>query len=219
MITFKQFLEGKAINATSDMEKFAIETINILKKDDWEYQKVAHERIVDGGKYGKKLIKVIPDEDKDTDTNSAWADNMDGLVGIFVKHGQNYGEEQVEIIIHELIHIFDPKLNNPELRTRKWGIDAPNKSINPSDDPVKNQEYHMNPWEQDAYMTQSARQIIKIRNWLYDGDWAQIQDSIKNLTPNSPWEITWKKDQKTWRKFLNTIYQELLRQKQQNNTK
>lgn len=32
MISFTQFLEGKAINATSDMEKFAIETINILKK-------------------------------------------------------------------------------------------------------------------------------------------------------------------------------------------
>jgi len=214
-ISFRTFCEGQAIKITPDMEQFAQEGIEKLSQNVWEYGQTVHQREVDGGTYGKRNVKIVPHQ---KNRNSfGWADPRTGELAIFAIKGQHYSEDYVDFIGHELIHMFDPKLNNPKLASTKWGFEAYHKAGKPlgSVDTDTTNQYYNNPWEQDAFMAQTAREAIRNHKWLYDANWEEIQTSLQKIKPETPWEIAWYKDPKKWRKYLNTVYQELVRRKQQ----
>lgn len=105
-------------------------------------------------------------------------------------------------ILHEMIHIFDPKLSkNPE-----WI-----KKHTQSDQNM--QAYYTSPHEQDAWMAHRAHAIVDYYLDYYEGDKNKIQKEFSK-PPHlwSPWpadgepEKTWHQYPKMWRKYLNTLY-------------
>jgi hypothetical protein len=204
-------VEGQALRVSSDMEAFAKEAISDLMRGEWQYGHPAYERDVDS-KYGVRHIKIIPAERPEGDKGMGVADYMKGEIEIYVKPGWNMGDGFVDFVIHELVHMFDPKLNHPKLAGAKWGIDsyvAAGKPLNLTGDDEKDKIYYLNPWEQDAFMAQNARERIRLKLWFFDGDMAAARKSIASLQPETDWEWFAYQDKKVWKKYLNTIYQGL----------
>jgi uncharacterized protein with NRDE domain len=73
-MTVCYMLEGKAIEITDDMKKFARETKKAVISG-WEYDKVIHSRQVDGGKYGRRNVTVIPTRNDNTMSKITLGDN------------------------------------------------------------------------------------------------------------------------------------------------
>lgn len=204
MKTFKIWMEGQALGLSQDMKAFAKEASNAIQQG-WEYDKIIYQRQVDSEKYGKKNVSVVIREPQGF--GDAYAEPLNGEITIFLKPNEYKNIEM--IIYHEIIHIFDPKTNNSNLVNSKWGINSQDEEdIRPNSGKLQNlKNYYVNPWEQDAYMRQSAEELINQQHWLFDGDKNQIMQSIKNIKPQDPWEQEWYKNPKMWRKYLNTIYQ------------
>lgn len=215
---FKMYMEGQAIQITADMKNFADESQRKYyeSEDSWSYGKPINSRLVDGGRYGKRTVSIVPDENKEGNGGFATADVDTGIIYLFVKHGNNYGDAISNIIKHELVHIFDPKINDKNLINAKWGIESYVKSGKPlgtTGDSNVDQVYYTNPWEQDAYMSADANARLDNASWLFDNDWNDIQPYLRKIRPETAQERSWYANPKMWRKFLNTIYQEMIRRK------
>jgi hypothetical protein len=203
-MSFKIWLEGQALGLSKDMVKFAQEAANAIQQGKWQYDQPIYQRQVSNDKYGTKNVKVIPKQRPANDTGFGYSDPEKDEIGIYLQANQNVDTE--DFIQHEIIHIFDPKLTNKNLRNTKWGIDSQNQqSLHATNG--QNTQYYTNPWEQDAFMRQTAEATIKNKSWLFDGDKNAITQSLKNLKPQDPWEKEWYKNPKMWHKYLNTIYQ------------
>jgi hypothetical protein len=211
-MNFKQYLklqEGQAMGLSQDMAKFAQEASGAIQQG-WEYEKPVYQRQVSGDKYGTKNVFVVPKQRPQNDTGFGYSDPQKGEIGIYLQPKQNVDAE--DFIQHELIHIFDPKITNNKLRNAPWGIDAQNQqSLHATTG--QNTQYYTNPWEQDAFMRQSAEATIRNKSWLFDGDQNAIQQSLQRMKPQDAWEQEWYKNPKMWRKYLNTIYQIVAQQK------
>ncbi len=203
IMNFKIWLEGQALGLSADMVKFAQEASHAVHGG-WQYDQPLYQRQVNGEKYGLKNVVIIPRQKPANDTGFGYSDPPKGEIGVYLQPNQNVDIE--DFIQHELIHIFDPKLTNDKLRQAKWGIDSQNQqSLHATSG--QNSQYYTNPWEQDAFMRQSAEATIKNKSWLFDGDKNAILRSLQNIKPQDPWEQEWYKNPKMWRKYLNTIYQ------------
>ena len=108
------------------------------------------------------------------------------------------------VIIHELVHIFDIKLNMGDFNfMKKYAITAPENI----------QSYYTSPHEIDAWMAHRARQTINYYLEYFKGDKRKVQQELsKNPKDWSPWaadgepEIIWQQNPKMWRKYMNTIF-------------
>jgi len=204
-MNFKNWInlqEGQALALSNDMAKFAKETYNAIQQG-WEYDKIVYQRQVTDDKTTKNVY-VIPKQRPTNDTGDGYADSQTGEIGVYLIPNQTPPEE--DFFQHELIHMFDPKLTNNKLRNASWGVDAQNQqSLHATTG--QNSKYYTNPWEQDAFMRQTAISTIKNKSWLFDGDMNQVKQSISNLKPQDPWEKEWYKNPKMWKKYLNTVYQ------------
>jgi hypothetical protein len=203
----RNICEGKAIELSQDMVAFAQETLKAISDlgNNIQYGQTVHTRIVDGGKYGSRNVTVIAE--RPHTARAAYADPPTGNIVLHCLDQVGVGDALNELIQHELIHLFDPKLTNEKLHNSKWGINSKNaESIN---DPEAG--YYTHPWEQDAFMRQTAEATIRDKAWLFDGDQSKILQGLRNIKPQDPWEIEWYKDKKMWRKYLNTIYQVAMR--------
>jgi hypothetical protein len=214
MLSFRSYFEGQALRVSSDMERFAQEAIGILNKHQWQYGQPAIEREVDSERYGKRIVKVIPAERPEGSGGMGNADYESGEINIFVKPGWKMGEGFVDFIVHELVHMFDPKLNNPKLASSKWGIDAwakAGKPLSSTGEEENDKVYHTSPWEQDAFMAQAAREAIRLKREFWGNDRKTIQATLAKYKPETAWEWDFAQNPKMWRKYLNTLYQELQR--------
>lgn len=209
MLKFKMFLEGQALRVSDDMEKFATESVKTLNDKNWEFGQVAYEREVNSERYGQRLIKVIPEEKQPNVKGMGNADYLTGEIRVFCKRTWHMGDPFVDFIVHELVHMFDPKLNNTKLTSSKWGFDswvAAGKPINPTGEEENDKLYHTSPWEQDAFMAQAARERVKLAMEFWGNDRNAIIKSLANLKPETSWEWDFAQNKKMWRKYLNTIY-------------
>lgn len=200
-LLFSQWFEGQALSLSQDMANFAKEAAKAAYSN-WQYDVSLHQRTVTNDKYGSKTISVVPKQRPQGDNGFGYADPNTGEIGVYLVPKQSVDIE--DFVQHELIHMFDPKLTNQQLRNKKWGLDK-QTNLNSSDN--DNDTYYTHPWEQDAFMRQSAESIIKNMKWLFNGDLKQIQASLRTIRPQEPWEQAWFKNPKMWRKYLNTIYQ------------
>ena len=108
------------------------------------------------------------------------------------------------VIIHELVHIFDVKLNVGKFNfMKKYSTSTPEDI----------QAYHNSPHELDAWMAHRSRQIINYYLEHFNGDKKKVQQELsKNPKDWQPWaangepESTWYKNPKIWRKYMNTIF-------------
>jgi len=211
-MTVCYMLEGKAMEISDDMKKFARETTRAVVSG-WEYDKVIHSRQVDGGKWGKRnvtVIPTIPTNNEEKKKGFACADPTTGEIELWLDPKHNYGWLS-EIIVHELVHIFDPKLNKPELEDAPWNWKSKSDRgipMNLSGGDV----YYAHPWEQDAFMAQEAMNSIKYAFDWY-GDEEDIPTMIEKIKKDlitkraeTEAEKFWYKNPKMWRKYLNTIY-------------
>jgi len=191
-------VEGKALEITSDMSVFANETANRLRElsmgGGWEYDTVAYERDVDGGKYGRKHVQIILWKGRSGVLAEAGDDK------IWVKFDDNY-KWSSSVIEHELVHIFDPKLQG-HLHDASWSVQK-QPEFSDGDDTEK---YFASPWEQDAYMSQFARKRIYDLYWQSGEDMNAVEQAIKNYKPNNSVESFWAKNPKMWQKYLKTMF-------------
>ena len=121
---------------------------------------------VDGGKYGKKDIYfslALPSVNHKT--NSAFADITAGIVAVFVTSG-NY-EHYYDSLIHEMIHMFDPKLNHPKLRDksaeliRRSNKDLDSRTNDSNDEKIRKfGEYISLPHELDAHIATISTRLV-----------------------------------------------------------
>lgn len=103
----------------------------------------------------------------------------------------------IEIILHELIHVLDPKLSDENLTHKEWGV----RHHQGSDDL---DEYFKYPWEQDAYMSSYAFSVIK--NWHERGfSYNDSLELLKKFKPFKKFEHTYYKNPKLWQRYLKTL--------------
>jgi len=107
------------------------------------------------------------------------------------------------VVIHELVHIFDIKLSTGKFNFMKK-YDSSQEDM---------QSYYTSPHEIDAWMAHRARQTINYYLEHFKGDKRKVQQELsKNPKDWNPWaatgepEITWQKNPKIWRKYMNTIF-------------
>lgn len=230
-MNFKEWLlnEGAAIIPSEDMKKFAQEVWIMLmrltpidsdehKRDVFGRPFVSREvtdrkgnsRLVtvkfQDKKIGKFGSRTYGDANPDTGEiniylplNEKGYPNYPGFDGFYFLK---------EIVIHELIHLFDPKLNNNSLRLTKWGRD--NK-------PAKTYEdYAKSPHEVDAFIGSHANEIFEYfrqKYGYYDDIVPAITYYIKNVQPTWPIEKLWyddhlannKKGRSLWIRYKKTL--------------
>jgi hypothetical protein len=208
--------EGKAIQATEDMRLFADEVVEKLQPFLHDPQlivsedetKVFYWREVEGPygnskRVGIRFKELKPGWPKDAKIGTAEV-KAGSLVLIFYKTREGFPLDLEPIhptqIIHELIHCFDPKL---EKKVVYNGMKDRNQQTT--------EEYYKDEAEQDAYMRQDA--IVLANN--FDKFSIERAKELLSKKVSDPANLTrrmkvWKTDPKMWRKFLNTVYDEVV---------
>lgn len=210
-IHFKNFFysEGKAIDVTIDMENFANQTVRRFKAlVNPKSKTVVYAREVDFGKYGNKFVKVLI---KKSLRNLAEADAINSII-YMGKFDEKYDNVNFsDVIEHELIHLIDPKLTNQNLRDKSWGLDTLAQKGTFRNNPLSSNEedvdsYYNNPWEVDGWMSQLSRALMKEYIRKYYSNKEFIKAAISKRKPLTPPEKVWFKNNRLWKKWLNTLY-------------
>lgn len=212
--------EGKAIQATEDMRLFADEVVEELQPFIqmplliWSETEVFYWREVEGphgkskriGVRFKKVKTEWPDKSKLGFSNV----KAGGIIILAYKLDKNgdpifYPPSSGEIV-HELIHCFDPKL--------EYGKEIAYKGMKDRNEQTY-EEYVKDQVEQDAYMRQDAISmassldrfpIEKVKELLLK---KLVLPEVADNLRQGRMKI-WKTDPKMWRKFLNTVYDEVV---------
>jgi hypothetical protein len=211
--------EGKAIQATEDMRLFVDEVMEelqqFIKLPLLVFSEVDsfYERNV-LGPFGKaKNISVgFRRAPKKLRTGASHGTVINGKKGaeiiIFYWLDENgdpeFAKQHRTLILHELIHCFDPKL---EKGIQYGGISDTAE--------YTRKDVYEDAAEQDAYMRQDAFLMAKsLENLSLEQARETIQQKLKvpdkNLAASQHRLKVWKTDPKMWRKFLNTVYDEVV---------
>lgn len=208
MLDFKSFFEGKAIDLSPDMEHFAKETVSKFLKMKWEYNQPFNQGKVCHPKYNichdVSISVMVPT--KESPNRTALADPSTGHIELFLlRNNWGWEEDLIQLIEHELIHLFDPKLIQDKLRNAHWGLENASDLTSRGG---KGKSYYISPWEQDAEMRADARARIKRLFNLYGDDWNSISQSIKQKRDfdDTNFRSEWRKDPKIFQKYLHTLY-------------
>lgn len=233
---FKEWLyfEGKAMNVSEDMIRFAKEVLEKLNKKDWKFKEVLNQRIVKS-KYGEKEVKVIaypsnkdasgdaqhntgvirlflPDKQNPEYVPISWEKSEDGLPKI-KSHGTvgidpttpDYNAD-FSSYYYTVIHELVHIFDIKLSKNPEWMRKYNNMNRTMDD-------YYTSPHEQDAHMAHRARSIVDYYLDYYKGDKKRVQQELSKPPQLwEPWaadgepETTWRKNPKIWRKYLNTLY-------------
>jgi hypothetical protein len=203
MTSFRKFLEGVAFHASSDMEAYAKEATEALFNGETHF-----ERAVSADKYGTRTVKVVVTPRPEGDQGAANADSANGLITVYDTFNQYDSDAIEELMVHELIHIFDPKITNRQLRKTHWGIGNGKAQLTGSSDPEKEKKYLANPWEQDAFMRAGAISSLTHLKNMFGGNKDDIKKVIGGMRPSTQSGVigTYSKNPKTWRRYQRTVY-------------
>lgn len=162
---------------------------------DWETGDIIKVGIVDGGKYGSKNVTTKIDHNIRSSGVAVIDKNT-----ILVKPRDFLPIDSYrEIIEHELVHLFDPKLSS-KFDSKPWGY---NQRQNTQ---FKSDEYYNLPWEIDAYIASQARSMV---NWYLPRQLTkeQIKERIQAPIANSEFEKAIVNNKKIWRKYKRALAQ------------
>ena len=213
--------EGKAIRATEDMRLFADEILRELRPFLKEPLLIFSEvnnfywRSVKGP---HDVVKKIGIRFQQHENAKSWTvlDSSELRTGtsirLYYKIKKN-GDPVIvspptrEEIIHELIHAFDPKLIKGVSYKGEYTPGVSSES-----------EYFSDQSEQDAYMRQDAIVIAKELGQVPAEEISELLKSRLSV-PKKPLNQAerrlkvWSQDTKMWRKFINTVYDEVISRK------
>jgi hypothetical protein len=224
-LSFKQYFnEGKALDVSPDMVNFAKEIVKKLQNRNWEFAGSGpiNNRIVNS-KYGSKKVTAKLYSKNNANMGSARNNEVVLMVPTISLKQNNQSNDPFSLpksggnltidwdsldldqiyhtIIHELVHIFDPKQN---LEKSKWmqsySMDYPEGS------PEEEKNYWLHPTEQDSYMSQYSRILVKNLLKKNNGDKNKVKQQLSFIKPSNYIEELWYKNPKMWRKYLNTVY-------------
>jgi hypothetical protein len=117
-------------------------------------------------------------------------------------YGKQVDSEKLRIILHEMIHCIDPKLNKEQLFKEEWH--KKNRGFMHDPNYMSYNHYFKTPWEQDAYMSSDAyHRISNYKRWGIP--YFRVLTEIKNATPDSKAENVYYKSPKLWRKYLKML--------------
>lgn len=211
--------EGRAIEATEDMRRFADEVVEELQQFIEEPLLIFSEdnnfywRVVSGPGGRTKNIgvrfslfqKMGGVESAMMGTNET---SHGSLIRIFYTLDRNgdpvFTPPRPAQVLHELIHAFDPKLEKKIVY--KGMVDRGEQTT---------AEYYQDEAEQDAYMRQDAIELATALNKFPLEKSKELLRS-KVLVPKNPVGarqermMAWAQDPKMWRKFINTVYDEVV---------
>lgn len=210
--------EGKAIQATEDMRLFVDEVVEelypFIRDPLLIFSKTFpfYGREVEGpgGRIKNiafKFHKVQSNWPADAQLGTLETE-MGSLVLILYRLNKN-GDPLLNAIhprqiLHELIHCFDPKIEKKILY----------KNIKNRTEQTT-EEHYKDETEQDAYMRQDA---IALANSLERLPLERVKQILnkkleladKPVVSADERKIAWKTDPKMWRKFINTVYDEVV---------
>lgn len=206
--------EGRAIQATEDMRLFADEVVEELRQFAEEPLLILSEdgvffwRKVVGPFQKPKLIGIMFRKLQRRGAMMGASETKSGSIIQVFYYLDNDGVPRFNPpnsnhMIHELIHCFDPKLEK--------NIDYKG-SQNYGDGQTK-EEYYKDESEQDAFMRQDA---MYMASTLEKFPVEKVMEILKNkmTVPKLPGNAresrmaAWATDNKMWRKFINTVYDE-----------
>jgi len=123
----------------------------------------SYRAVVDAGKYGKKDILIAFGEPKRG--IQAQADIYNNSVIVYI-YPEKQKDHYLDSILHELVHIFDPKLNDDELRSRLTRAErevwkAKRGAKTGKDLAAVHMKYLKMPHEQDAHITTMANSLMR----------------------------------------------------------
>lgn len=174
---------------------------------------------VDGGKYGQKEIYFSFAATHDKNEYNAFADLKASMIVVYIN--SNDYESYYDATIHEMIHIFDPKLNDPKL-VKKSGERIKRHEEYKSELPGvegqrdKYSKYIKLPHELDAHITTLADRIADYlgqRKNSIQGINAFIKALNRHNATFLPKSISkmyfLMDDKKVWRRFIRALSQSL----------
>jgi len=191
--------EGK-FPITPDMANFAVDGERKIASTKEATGEVVFRREVDGGKYGKKEIKIA----LHPAPHRNYADVETNTIHISKNPRQPYYRQYESMIKHELVHLFDPKVTDKNLRNKSWGVEnVPEDLLGRLSD----KKYYELPWEVDAYMATRAEDHIK--NMIRKGyDKEQIRQIVSEPEPTTEYEGFIHGNKKLWRKYKRVLHDE-----------
>lgn len=235
-MNFTTFLTEASIQINKSMENFADEVIKKLYElidshvtYNYFEKKLDKKEIYSGeiqSKFSDKEVKVnlnIKDDDHNwAHNNVIWLTISEDLYNDFKKGGNKFKNIR-RSVLHELIHIIDPKLNNPELKEKSYkviksftdDVEKLKKIIIYSKDfdekqNAKNKlvkifkEYYKFPWELDAYISTEAEEVFKdIKKKSRSKK--DALNYLKNYTPENSLLKLYHEDPKVWKRFILSI--------------
>jgi len=235
-MNFTTFLTEASIQINKSMENFADEVIKKLYElidshVTYNYfEKKLHQKEICSGeiqsKFGDKEVKVklnIKDDDHNwAHNNVIWLTISEDLYNDFKKGGNKFKNIRSSVL-HELIHIIDPKLNNPKLKEKSYkviksftdNVEKLKKIIIYSKDFDEKQnakrdleklfkEYYKFPWELDAYISTEAEEVFRdIKKKSRSKK--DALNYLKNYTPENSLLKFYHEDPKVWKRFILSI--------------
>ncbi len=108
-----------------------------------------------------------------------------------------------QVVLHEIIHCIDPKLNQEELLNTKWHekhrqtMDRPGYQGSP--------EYYTAPWEQDAYISSTIYEMVQM--WHRNGvSYNRAMEEIRSYPPQRTFEKEYAKNPQLWQRYMKHLY-------------
>lgn len=236
-MNFTTFLTEASIQINKSMENFTDEVIKKLYElidshvtYNYFEKKLNQKEIYSGeiqSKFGDKEVKVklnVKDSKYEfwIKDDVLWITISEDLYNDFKKGGNEYKNVR-RVILHELIHAIDPKINKPELKEKSQkvlkvfhsNVEKLKKVIIYSKDFDEKQnakkdleklfkEYYKFPWELDAYISTEAEEVFKdIKKKSRSKK--DALNYLKNYTPENSLLKFYHEDPKVWKRFILSI--------------
>lgn len=237
-MNFTTFLTEASIQINKSMEIFADEVIKKLYElidshvtYNYFEKKLDKKEIYSGeiqSKFADKEVKVKLNIDENSKyhfwikDDILWITFSEDLYNDFKKGGNEFKNVR-RLILHELIHSIDPKLNKPELKEKsdkviksfRDNVEKLKKIIIYSKDFDEKQnakrdleklfkEYYKFPWELDAYISTEAEEVFRdIKKKSRSKK--DALNYLKNYTPENSLLKFYHEDPKVWKRFILSI--------------
>lgn len=109
-----------------------------------------------------------------------------------------------KIVLHELVHCVDQKLNKEELFNTPWH--RKQRSVLRVPEYQKSPDYYNQPWEQDAYMSSEAWDQVQM--WKRNGiGLNRAMQEIRDKGAFNHAEKIYKQDPVKWKRYLRALYE------------
>lgn len=111
-----------------------------------------------------------------------------------------------QTILHEMIHCIDPKLNKSDVLETSWSKKH-RQNMN-REDYIQSPDYHTAPWEQDAFMSSRAYELVSMLKRA-PVPYVRLVEMLRHHKPDpgNKFEQTYYENPKLWRRYMNAIWQ------------